>query len=190
MCFEGPCCMQSTLPPSPHSAPSTVGVRCLLCFPPFSTTVKKPTQEMWIIQLWLLEICSGPGPGASCPTQMSLSKVNVVLVSSSVSAHWEGRKCRSGGLEQVAVRYLLSQNKMWIIMFYIVADAAGEWNSFYFMCAGLGWWFGAVCYSLGGAVSVGPWTSGPAHVYWTKPGCSLGKVRCSNTHSQSAYASK
>lgn len=24
---------------------------------------------------------------------------------------------------------------------------------------------------------MGPWTSGPAHVYWTKPGSSLGQVR-------------
>lgn len=157
--------------------PSTVGVRCLLRFPPsFSTAVKEPTQEMWIILLWLLEICSGAGPGASCPAQMLPSKVNVVLVSSSVSAHWEGRKCRSRGLEQVVVRYLLSQNKMWIIIIYIVADAAGE--CFTLMCAGLGWWVGALCHSLGRAVPVGPWTSGPAHVYWTKPGCSLGKVRC------------
>lgn len=47
---------------------------------------------MWIIQLWLLEICNGPGPGAGCSAQMSLSKVNVVLVSSSVSAHGERKE--------------------------------------------------------------------------------------------------
>lgn len=57
-----------------------------------SNAVKKPSQEMWIIQLWLLEICNGPGPGAGCSAQMSLSKVNVVLVSSSVSAHGERKE--------------------------------------------------------------------------------------------------
>ena len=36
---------------------------------------------------------------------------------------WEGRKCRSRGLEQVVVRDLLSQNEMWCF----ISDAAGVW---------------------------------------------------------------
>lgn len=80
-------------PPSLYNAPLHGGSQVSSPLSsPLSTAVKKPTQEMWIIQLWLLEICSGPGPGASCSTQMSQSKVNVVLVSSSVSAHLKGRK--------------------------------------------------------------------------------------------------
>lgn len=58
-------------------------------------------------------------PGASRSAQMSPSKVNVVLVSSSVSARWEGRKCGSGGLEQVAVE---SEQD---VVLYIIAGAAG-----------------------------------------------------------------
>lgn len=52
---------------------------------PLHAAVKKPTQEVWIIQVWLLEVCSGAGPGASCSTWMTLSKVNVGLVFRSLS---------------------------------------------------------------------------------------------------------
>ena len=160
-----------------------------------SAAVKKPTQEMWIIQLWLLEICSGLGPGASRPAQMSPSKVNVVLVPSSVSARWEGRKCGSGGLEQVAV-----ESEQDVVLLYdgrrsrwrMWCRPVGVWSKWdlCLMCAGLGWRAGAVRHSLGRGVSVGPRTSGPAHVYWTEPGCPLGKVRHSNTLSISFVVHK
>lgn len=140
---------------------------------------------MWIIQLWLLEICSGQGPSASCSAQISLSKVNVVLIRLAFSPtgkegsagvnlnrlHWAicwGRtRCGS---------WCFIWDSRWIKWCLPIGETLVR-KLFCFASAGLGWWVGAVCHSLVRAVSVGPWTWGPAHVYWTEPGCSLGKVR-------------
>lgn len=56
-----------------------------------SWNVEKHTQEMGIIQLWLLEICSGGGPGASGCAQISPAKVDVAPASSLAAERKENR---------------------------------------------------------------------------------------------------
>lgn len=140
---------------------------------------------MWIILLWLLEICSGQGPGASCSARISLSKVNVVL--SQLTFSPTGKEGSAGVNSNRLHRALcwgrtrcgswcFSWDSRWMKPCLVVGESLVR-KLFCFASAGLGWWVGAVCHSLVRAVSVGPRTSGPAHVYWTEPGCSLGKVR-------------
>lgn len=141
-----------------HSAFSTAGVRCLLHFPPSSPT--------WIIQLWLPEICCGQAPAAP----LNYHRLRLMLYLHPAQFQ-PTEKCRSRGLEQVRA----------VDIFPLLSKISGILvrNLFCFLCAGVGWWVGAFCHPLVRGVSLGPWTSGPAHVYWTKLGCSLGKVRLS-----------
>lgn len=67
-----------------------------------------------------------------------------------------GRKCRRRGLEEAGANKLQS---LWRLLPSLCVSAL-NWDKCVF--AGLGWWAGAICRSVGRCVSVGPRASGPA----------------------------
>ena len=84
-------CTYAVLPPltaPPPPLPGGSQVSSLLSSL-LSAAVKKPTQETWRIQLWLLEICNGAGPGASCSAQMTRLRLMLYLRSARFQLGWK-----------------------------------------------------------------------------------------------------